>query len=69
MLYHSDSSDMPGEVTEDEDDHNQKQDGGVVPVSGAALAVVDGGEHPDVEEEEEGERSNAEQDQPGEQSQ
>lgn len=53
----------PGEVTEDEDDHNQKEDGGVVPVSGAALAVVDGGEHPDVEEEEEGERSNAEQDQ------
>ena len=44
---------MPGEVAEDEDDHNQKEDGGVVPVSGAALAVVDCGEHPDVEEEEE----------------
>ena len=51
---------MPGEVAEDEDDHDQKEDGGVIPVSGAALAVVDGGEHPDVEEEEEGERDHAE---------
>ena len=58
---------MPGEVAEDEDDHNQKEDGGVVPVSGAALAVVDCGEHPDVEEEEEWERNNAEEGQSDEQ--
>ena len=51
---------MPGEVAEDEDDHDQEEDGGVIPVSGAALAVVDGGEHPDVEEEKEGERDHAE---------
>ena len=60
---------MPGEVAEDEDDHNQKEDGGVVPVSGAALAVVDCGEHPDVEEEEEEEWHNAKKGQSEEQSQ
>ena len=56
-------------MTEDEYDYDQEEDGGVVPILGAALAIVDGGEHPDVEEEEEGERSNAEQDQSEEQSQ
>ena len=60
---------MPGEVAEDEDDHNQKEDGGVVPVSGAALAVVDCGEDPDIEEEEEEKWNNAEQGQSEEQSQ
>lgn len=50
----------PGEMEEDEDDHDKEEYGGVVPVPGAALAVVDGGEHPDVEEEEERERDNAE---------
>ena len=51
---------MPGEMAEDEDDHDKEEDGGVVPVPGAALAVVDCREHPDVEEEEERERDNAE---------
>lgn len=49
----------PGEVAEDEEDHHQEEDGGVVPVPGAALAVVDCGEHADVEEEKEGERDQA----------
>lgn len=51
----------PGEVAEDEKDHHQEEDGGVVPVPGAALAVVDCGEHADVEEEEKGERDHAKQ--------
>ena len=46
-------------MAEDEDDHHQEEDGGVVPVPGAALAVVDCGEHADVEEEKEGERDQA----------
>ena len=47
-------------MTEDEYDDDQEEDGGVVPILGAALAIVDGGEHPYVEEEEEGEGDEAE---------
>ena len=54
-------------MAEDEEDHHQEEDGRVVPVPGAALAVVDGREDADVEEEEEGERDQAEKNQPEEQ--
>ena len=53
-------------MAEDEEDHHQEEDGGVVPVPGAALAVVDCGEHADVEEEKEGERDQAKKNQPEE---
>ena len=42
----------PGGVADDEDDHNQQQDGRVVPVPGAALPPVDREEDADVEEDE-----------------
>ena len=39
-------------MADDEDDHDQQQDGGVVPVPGAALPTVDREEDADVEEDE-----------------
>ena len=39
-------------MTQNENDHNEQKDGGVVLVLVAALAAVDGSEHSDVENDE-----------------
>ena len=55
----------PGGVADDEDDHDQQQDGRVVPVPGAALPTVDREEDADVEEDEKQQRHHAQEHQSG----
>ena len=48
-------------MADDEDDHDQQQDGRVVPVPGAALPTVDREEDTDVEEDEKQQRHHAQE--------
>ena len=48
-------------MADDEDDHDQQQDGRVVPVPGAALPTVDREEDADVEEDEKQQRHHAQE--------
>ena len=59
MFWHN--SNVPGDMANDEDSHNEKEDDRVASIFGAALAAVDGSEHSDVEEDQKWQRHHTQQ--------